>query len=442
MSKTFKICHIDHEKIKKVYIFGSNDEIFSKSLQEKGIEIEVVKERIYMDDTIRRIKEKIFLNCNLNVSIPELYLMSVVKKTIRPEIVYNRLTQDDKLDLNKERLCTMVNNLLKEGDDILLKKDCEKMIKHKDNYTYDDMFNIKYIKWNQKMLQKVSIGQKVIINKNYDIVTNPFEMVEDSYLMGEVANFVTTQNKKLLFEYGNIYEDIIYLCTAEDVVTENLKRDMDEEYIFKLYFPELYIVYKVGSKEDMLEKRNTIIMENNAFIKKWEMKERNESIGLLYDLYHNRTSEIEKINSGVSKIKLTIHPFSVINFPLEILFKLISTTELIPLVKYNPGSRHENIYRLFTGDNISQNGKKIPILYVNNDYKKGKIVNKDIFSIDKDSAYYFSNGWHIKAIYSLFIGFIFSAATIWNVNLMFLQSYSWFIGAAVSSLTYYLLAAR
>jgi NCS1 family nucleobase:cation symporter-1 len=42
----------------------------------------------------------------------------------------------------------------------------------------------------------------------------------------------------------------------------------------------------------------------------------------------------------------------------------------------------------------------------------------------------------------LFIGFIFSAATIWNVNLMFLQSYSWFIGAAASSLTYYLLATR
>jgi NCS1 family nucleobase:cation symporter-1 len=65
--------------------------------------------------------------------------------------------------------------------------------------------------------------------------------------------------------------------------------------------------------------------------------------------------------------------------------------------------------------------------------KKRKIVNKDIFSLDKDSAYYFSNGWHIKAIYSLFIGFIFSAATILNVNLMFLQSYAWIIGALVSS---------
>ena len=74
--------------------------------------------------------------------------------------------------------------------------------------------------------------------------------------------------------------------------------------------------------------------------------------------------------------------------------------------------------------------------------KKGKIVNKDIFSLDKDSAYYFSNGWHIKAIYSLFIGFIFSAATIWNVNLMFLQSYSWIIGAISSSFTYYLLTNR
>ena len=90
-------------------------------------------------------------------------------------------------------------------------------------------------------------------------------------------------------------------------------------------------------------------------------------------------------------------------------------------------------------DRLASEGVNIKNFFVTNFIKKGKIVNKDIFSIDKDSAYYFSNGWHIKAIYSLFIGFIFSAATIWNVNLMFLQSYSWFIGAAASSLTYYFL---
>ena len=74
--------------------------------------------------------------------------------------------------------------------------------------------------------------------------------------------------------------------------------------------------------------------------------------------------------------------------------------------------------------------------------KKGKLVNKDIFSSIPDSTYYYSGGWHMKAIYSLFIGFIFSASTIWNVDLRFLQSFSWLIGALMSSITYYLLANR
>ncbi len=74
--------------------------------------------------------------------------------------------------------------------------------------------------------------------------------------------------------------------------------------------------------------------------------------------------------------------------------------------------------------------------------KKQKIVNKDIFSSLTDSSYYYSGGWHIKGIYSLLIGFIFSSATIWNADFNFLQSYSWLIGAFVSSITYYLLASR
>jgi len=74
--------------------------------------------------------------------------------------------------------------------------------------------------------------------------------------------------------------------------------------------------------------------------------------------------------------------------------------------------------------------------------KKRKLINKDIFSSASNSSYYYSSGWHIKAIYSLFIGFIFSAATIWNADLRFLQAYSWLIGALISSITYFLLANR
>ena len=74
--------------------------------------------------------------------------------------------------------------------------------------------------------------------------------------------------------------------------------------------------------------------------------------------------------------------------------------------------------------------------------KESKLSNKDIFSSDENSLYIYSNGWHFKAIYSLFLGFIFAASTIWNDSLMSFQSYSWIIGASISSLTYYLIVNK
>ena len=73
---------------------------------------------------------------------------------------------------------------------------------------------------------------------------------------------------------------------------------------------------------------------------------------------------------------------------------------------------------------------------------KSSLELKGIHAIDYESPYHFSSGWHIKAIYSVFIGFVFSSSTIWNLNLMFLQSFSWIIGATISSLTFYFLANK
>ena len=74
--------------------------------------------------------------------------------------------------------------------------------------------------------------------------------------------------------------------------------------------------------------------------------------------------------------------------------------------------------------------------------QKGKLNNKDIYSLESNGIYYYSSGWHIKAVYSVILGFIFSASTIWNTNLMFLQSFSWIIGAFVAAFTYYLLTRK
>ena len=73
---------------------------------------------------------------------------------------------------------------------------------------------------------------------------------------------------------------------------------------------------------------------------------------------------------------------------------------------------------------------------------KSNIDVKDIHLLSPNSSFYFSKGWHFKAIYSLAIGFIFASSTIWNSNLMFLQSYAWIIGTIVSGFLYYLLDKR
>ena len=64
------------------------------------------------------------------------------------------------------------------------------------------------------------------------------------------------------------------------------------------------------------------------------------------------------------------------------------------------------------------------------------MINKDIYSLENDGAYYYSGGWHIKGVYSLVLGFIFSSSTIWNSNFMFLQSYSWILGAFIAGFVF------
>ena len=73
--------------------------------------------------------------------------------------------------------------------------------------------------------------------------------------------------------------------------------------------------------------------------------------------------------------------------------------------------------------------------------KNKEYISKDIFSDLKNGVYFYSGGWQIKGLYSIIIGFVFAASTIWNADLRFLQSFAWLLGAFVSYITYYLLAS-
>ena len=86
-----------------------------------------------------------------------------------------------------------------------------------------------------------------------------------------------------------------------------------------------------------------------------------KTIDMFYQVYNSRKSDLNYVDNGIKFIKAVIRPEFDIKIPLEIIFKIVHATENSPLIKYNPSSRQENVYRLFT-DKISTDGRKIPFL--------------------------------------------------------------------------------
>ena len=78
---------------------------------------------------------------------------------------------------------------------------------------------------------------------------------------------------------------------------------------------------------------------------------------------------------GIKYIKAVIKPNFNVKIPLEIIFKIIHATKENPLIKYNPSSRQENIYRLFA-DKISTDGRKIPFLKKSTIFKLMKTIGR------------------------------------------------------------------
>jgi len=74
--------------------------------------------------------------------------------------------------------------------------------------------------------------------------------------------------------------------------------------------------------------------------------------------------------------------------------------------------------------------------------KRQKINHKELFYPKENSEYIYSTGWNFKALFSLIIGFIFSASTLWNINLTSLESFGWMIGAFISFVFYLLLSKK
>ena len=189
MSEIFNIVLLKPNQTPIIYTF--DDVKKSKSLKKKQILFP-----IYRDDTIQRIKEKIYIYTDIKLPLSEMYLFKKERVTFNIEEIHKNLTQDNSLELDNYRLTTFFNN-------------CDKKINIDDKdkkiiYNQIDLNNIVNKYYNNENLINNPIGHDIIYNSQFPYIINPFELNEmDLVLDNDEANIIT-KNKKLLLEFNEI----------------------------------------------------------------------------------------------------------------------------------------------------------------------------------------------------------------------------------------------
>ena len=408
MSDVIKVNHLERDTVKKIYVFSGKRAITKsypwalidgsvvfttnelKNIKDNSINVEIVEGYLHGDDTIATIKKKIIKYTEIRVSAKELYLFGIKTQTINPSILYNQLTQNDSYKLTGGRMCQFLLNIVSQNcDDVA--PECPLVEKANNIYDFEDMMTIDGIEWGSALTYTFPIGQKLVMKKKYPYVSNPYNCVTmDEIIKKKASDMVSTQNSNLLFEYGAICNNNIFICLAEEVLKyASITPDITEHEFINLYFPNLSLKHKITSLSQLKDQQVALYDEEERSLDE-KFNKYNDRVDLLYDIYYKRKSDLEYIENtpGILKTTFTIHPKYPMKMPLEMLFKLINSNTTIPLVKYNPGRDRENIYRLFS-NNTATNGKKIPLLYTNNDNRKGKIIRlSKLLARKKRVAYY------------------------------------------------------
>ena len=315
----------------------------------------------------------------------ELYLFATINKSINLRNIYDEITQDDLLELNKNVFTQFLKNIRDnsyEFDENIIK------IKDQEYYEYDDLREMDLPK---KVKFSIPLGQVITLKKNYPFPSNPYNNVYiNDFLKREGINMLSTQNNYLLFTFGEILDNTINFCLARDIIKYSKDKLNNELYLMQLYYP--FLIDNNIMSLDKLEEESQALQDIEKKRMKKYFKKYNETIDFFFD-FHTKLlkNSVDYKHKGIRTLHFIIHPKLDIKLPLEIIFKIMNSSIEIPLVKYNPGNRVENIYRLYTGNNYSTNGSKIPQIYI--DYNNKKIM---INRLSKELATRKKVGFYIK----------------------------------------------
>jgi len=369
-SPIYKVKKLVNGKINSIYVFNGSsnpstenaEELFkniftdkeNEEINSENISVKFSKQKIYLDDTIGTIKIKILNEMKSKISLDEIYLYCQKLEVIEPVSVYKTITQNSKIPLTTARLFQFTSNIVRDEDGNMFQPP-----KTKDIYTFDDVYQMNFN--NKKYVINKVVGQKTFIVENeFPFTCNPYELDGvDPFFEKSVRKSLSSLNSNLLLNTGNIIENSIFVSFAEDVLSYLNEKDISEQSIMKIYYPFLYNA-NINTLDELETNRDKQI-EKNKRVFNDKTIEMFKTIDMFYDVYNLRKSELNYVSKGIKFIKAVLKPEFEIKIPLEIIFKVIHATQEAPLIKYNPSSRQENVYRLYT-DKISTDGRKIPYL--------------------------------------------------------------------------------
>jgi len=378
------------------HIFNSKEETF---IEENKIPVRFSNFVFHKDDSIATIKNKILNELNFIVSYHELYLFSNIENPYKNlQVVFENVSgKGDFIDRNNFK--QLIINL-GISMDVLRNLDVTKS-----QYFYEDLLKMnEELKTEEKKSEeekseeetmdasyyKLSIGKKYRMEHNELFSANPYDILRTTKYIHKSMNPLESFENQLLLNNngGDFIDNTIFVCFAEDVLeySEENSLEIGNETIISLYFP-LLIKQDVMDKESLLLKRENLIKKTKKIASKF-MFESYEKVDLFYNIYNYRTSELSYDSKGISMFSIIIHPDFKHLLPLDIIFKNVHSTKIIPFIKYNPGFRRENIYRFYS-EEITKYGTKIPFLPAKTILKLAKETGKKkqiSFSIENEDG--------------------------------------------------------
>jgi hypothetical protein len=337
-----------HTRIENQKLFSENELITIKKDTPEIIHSDL---RIHNDDSIYTIKMKIINTLGVNaIGFDEIYLFSLMKQKMNWTKFYHEMTKNNEIECTADMFQQILYNMNIPQSFIA-------NLPQKTIYAYDD-----FHKLNAEITEVFRynpIGQRFNTSDNLLFSGNPFHVLPTTLFDIDTTNPLMVLDNSVLLNYGELIDNVIYLTTAEQLFHYASESGIPEEYIAKIYY-QLLTNNDIMNSSNLLENKD-FLLRKNSDLKIQKQLHLFKKVDMFYDIYNHRRSELSYISNGITSFHVTLHPSEKTTFPLEAIFKSIHVSREMPYVKYNPGLRRENIYRLYS-EKYSKTGKKIPYL--------------------------------------------------------------------------------